>query len=207
MLMREMKIAILSTVSFFVLTAVIYPALLLGIGLIFPVQASGSLIDAQGNFTTDPNQAVGSALIGQPFSQPQYFWSRPSVVDYSTADPDDDPDGILQTGVSGGSNLAPSNPELLEFVDTQIQGLQAAGWQTISADMVYTSGSGLDPHVSPEGIALQIDRVAQARNISPEQIEPLVEQVTDHRFLGLFGDPGVNVLRLNIALDQQFPQG
>ncbi|MDX2271317.1 MAG: K(+)-transporting ATPase subunit C [Cyanobacteriota bacterium] len=204
--MREMKTAILATLCFFVLTAVIYPALLLGIGLLVPEQANGSLVDVQGNLTTDPSQAVGSRLVGQPFTQEQYFWGRPSVVNYSAGDLNSDPNNLLKTGISGGSNLAPSNPSLLEQVEEHIQTLQAAGLQTIPADLVYSSGSGLDPHVSPAGIQAQLVRVAEARAITPDQIRPLIEQATEHRFLGLFGDPGVNVLRLNIALDQQFPR-
>ncbi|NJK62985.1 MAG: K(+)-transporting ATPase subunit C [Synechococcaceae cyanobacterium SM2_3_1] len=201
-MIREMRTAILSTLSLFVLTAVLYPALLLGVGLIVPVQASGSLIDAQGNYTQDPAAAVGSALIGQPFTEDQYFWSRPSVVNYSSAEPEDDPHNILKTGVSGASNYAPSNPALIEFVEERRTSLRAAGFQEIPPDLVYTSGSGLDPHISLAAAQAQLERVAAARNLDSEDILPLIEKAIDHRFLGIFGEPGVNVLRLNLTLDQ-----
>lgn len=205
---REAGRAVRSTLVLWVLTAVLYPLVMLAVGqLIFPVQANGSIIpNAQG-------QPVGSALIGQPFTSDRYFNSRPSTTAYSTADPNADEAGVLQTGVSGASNLAPSNPALLDRIkgkpdpdpEQAIEGdlprLQAAGIEP-TADLVYTSGSSLDPHITPEGARSQIGRVAAARGLQPAQLEALIQQNIDGRFLGIFGEPGVNVLKLNLALDE-----
>ena len=192
---REITRAIRSTLVSWVLTALIYPLVMVGFGqLVFPFQANGSLLkNAQG-------QVVGSALIGQPFTSDRYFRSRPSTTSYSTASPDKDEAGILKTGVSGASNLAPSNPDLLKRVQTDINALQQAGIQP-SADLVYTSGSSLDPHITPATAQAQIPRLARVRGLDPNQLEILITQNTDRRFLGLFGEPGVNVLKLNLALD------
>jgi potassium-transporting ATPase KdpC subunit len=210
---REASRAVRSTLVLWVLTAVIYPFLILGIGqVIFPVQANGSLVTSTGAYTSNPTEAVGSALIGQPFTSDRYFNSRPSTSGYSTADPTADEGSILQTGVSGASNLAPSNPALLDriqgkpdpdpevAIEGEIPRLQAAGIEP-TADLVYTSGSSLDPHISLEGARAQIDRVATARGLQANQLEDLINQNTDGRFLGIFGEPGVNVLKLNLALD------
>jgi potassium-transporting ATPase KdpC subunit len=204
---REISRAIRSTLVLWVLTAILYPLIMVLIGQVaFPYQANGSLIkNAQG-------EAVGSALIGQPFSSDRYFNSRPSTSSYSTADPAKDDAGILKTGVSGASNLAPSNPSLLErisgkpdpnpanAVEGEFPRLKAAGIQP-TADLVYTSGSSLDPHITPEAAQAQIQRIAAKRRVSSAQLEALITQNTDGRFLGIFGEPGVNVLKLNLALD------
>ncbi|NJL90794.1 MAG: K(+)-transporting ATPase subunit C [Coleofasciculaceae cyanobacterium SM2_1_6] len=194
-ILRETTTAIKVTIGLWVITAVIYPLLILGIGQLFPYQANGSLLrNAQG-------QVVGSALIGQPFASDRYFWSRPSTTSYSTADPATDEAGILKTGVSGASNFAPSNPDLLERVQETIVTLKQAGIEP-TADLVYTSGSSLDPHITPEAARSQIPRITTARSLDPNQVEILITQNTDGRFLGIFGEPGVNVLRLNLALDR-----
>jgi potassium-transporting ATPase KdpC subunit len=204
---REASRAVRSTVILWVLTAIIYPLIMIAFGqLVFPFQANGSIIkNAQG-------QAVGSALIGQPFTSDRYFNSRPSTTSYSTANPQKDDAGILKTGVSGASNLAPSNSALLDRIqgksdpdpEKAIEGdlprLQQASVKP-TADLIYTSGSSLDPHITPEGAAAQIARVARARGLQPNQLESLIRQNTDGRFLGIFGEPGVNVLKLNLALD------
>jgi potassium-transporting ATPase KdpC subunit len=204
---REASRAVQSTLVLWVITAIIYPFVMIAFGqVVFPFQANGSLLkNAQG-------QVVGSALIGQPFSSDRYFNSRPSTTSYSTADPKKDDVGILKTGVSGASNLAPSNPALLDriqgksdpdpkkAIEGDIPRLTKAGIKP-TADLVYTSGSSLDPHISPEGAIAQIGRVAKARNLQPKQLENLIRQNTDSRFLGIFGEPGVNVLKLNLALD------
>ncbi len=193
---REASKAIRVTLVLWVLVAIIYPLAMVAIGqLIFPYQANGSLIkNAQG-------QVVGSALIGQPFTSDRYFNSRPSTSNYSTADPNNDAAGVLKTGVSGASNLAPSNPALLERIKgTDLSRLQQAGIKP-TADLVYTSGSSLDPHITKEAAIAQINRVAQTRGLQPNQLERLIQQNTDGRFLGIFGEPGVNVLKLNLALD------
>lgn len=177
-----------------VLTAIFYPLLVLFVGqIVFPYQANGSLI-------TNNQTPIGSALIGQPFASERYFLSRPSTTSYSTADPKDDKNNILKTGISGASNLAPSNPALQEQVQANLAKLQQANI-TPTADLIYTSGSSLDPHISLEAARAQIQRVAAARNLNPNQVEILVSKHTEGRFLGIFGEPGVNVLKLNIALD------
>ncbi len=172
------------------LTAVIYPVVMLAVGqVIFPSQANGSLLqNTQG-------QTVGSALIGQPFSSDRYFWSRPSTVNYATQ-----PD-VATTGISGASNFAPSNPALLDRIKPELQRLQQAQIKP-TADLLYTSGSGLDPHISPEAAQAQIQRVAQARGKTENELQTLITQSTDRRFIGIFGEPGVNVLKLNLAMDR-----
>ena len=186
---REVSRAIRLTLVLWVLTAVIYPFLMVGLGqVLFPLQANGSLVqNLQG-------QPVGSALIGQVFTSERYFQSRPSTVDYSQGEK------AGKTGISGASNLAPSNPELLKRIQAQATQLQQSGIQPI-ADLVYTSGSGLDPHITLEAAQAQLERVAEARNLSSDEIVPLINKHTQGRFLGIFGEPGVNVLNLNRELD------
>ena len=205
---REISRAVRSTLVLWVLVAVLYPLAMLAIGqIVFPFQANGSLLpkNAQG-------QVAGSALIGQPFSSDRYFNSRPSTSSYSTANPKDDKAGVLKTGVSGASNLAPSNPALLDRIKGkadpdptkaiagEIPKLKTAGIKP-TADLVYTSGSSLDPHITLEAAQAQVQRLARARGVNPNQLEMLISQNTDGRFLGIFGEPGVNVLKLNLALD------
>ncbi|MBF2026537.1 MAG: K(+)-transporting ATPase subunit C [Oscillatoriales cyanobacterium C42_A2020_001] len=208
---REASRAVRSTLVLWVLTAIIYPFVMIGIGqLVFPFQANGSII------TNTQGQPVGSALIGQPFTSDRYFNSRPSTTSYSTADPKKDESKVLQTGVSGASNLAPSNPALIDrikgkadpdpekAIEGDIPRLQKADVKP-TADLVYTSGSSLDPHITPEGARAQISRVAKARGLQPNQLEDLIKQNTDGRSLGIFGEPGVNALKLNLALDALKP--
>ncbi|MFN6558837.1 MAG: K(+)-transporting ATPase subunit C [Nostoc sp. ChiSLP01] len=205
---REASRAVRSTLVLWVIGAIIYPFLMITIGqIVFPFQANGSLL------TNNTGQVVGSALIGQPFSSDRYFNSRPSTTSYSTADPKKDDAGVLQTGVSGASNLAPSNPALLERIEGKensdpsknvagdLNRLKTAGVQP-TADLLYTSGSSLDPHITPEAAKAQIARIAKARGVQPNQLETLIAQNTDGRFLGIFGEPGVNVLKLNLTLDK-----
>jgi potassium-transporting ATPase KdpC subunit len=182
---REVTKAIRATAVLWLLLGVIYPLLILVVGQVFfPYQANGSLIK------TAQGQVIGSALIGQSFKSDRYFSSRPSTINYSSANPQSDPTGILKTGVSGASNLAPTNPALLNRP------------RQTAADLFYTSASGLDPHIMPESARSQISRIASIRNMPPEQLDRLIEQNTDHRSLGIWGEPGVNVLKLNLALDQ-----
>ncbi|GAB4283514.1 MAG: K(+)-transporting ATPase subunit C [Oscillatoriaceae cyanobacterium] len=186
--MRELIKGIRLTLVMWVLTAVIYPLLLLICGQVaFPFQANGSLV------TNRQGALVGSALIGQTFAQDGYFWSRPSAINYSQ-------DENAKTGVSGASNLAPSNPQLRERIAAEIQRLQQADIKP-TADLVYASGSGLDPHITVAAARNQIERVAKARGLDNNQVEIMVFKNTDGRFLGIFGEPGVNVLKLNLALD------
>jgi potassium-transporting ATPase KdpC subunit len=208
---REIGRAIRATLVLWVITAILYPLAMVGIGqTVFPFQANGSLLkNPQG-------QVVGSALMGQPFTSDRYFNSRPSTTSYSTADPKKDNAGILKTGVSGASNLAPSNPDLLKRIQgttnpdpaKSIEGdlprIKKAGIKP-TADLIYTSGSSLDPHISPEAAKAQIERVAKTRGLQTSQLEQLISQSTDRRALGLFGEPGVNVLKLNLAVDTLKP--
>lgn len=204
---RQISKAIRSTLVLWILTAFIYPFFMLLSGqILLPFQANASLI------TNEQGTVIGSALIGQPFASEKYFWSRPSTTNYSTADSKNDQAGILKTGVSGASNLAPSNPVLLERIkgkddpdpSKKIVGdltrLKNAEVQP-TADLVYTSGSSLDPHITPTAAKAQIARIAKVRGVQSNQLETLITQNTDRRFLGIFGEPGVNVLRLNLALD------
>jgi potassium-transporting ATPase KdpC subunit len=204
---REIVRAIRSTLVLWVLVAVIYPFAMLAISqMAFPDRANGSLLkNAQ-------RQVMGSALIGQPFTSDRYFNSRPSSTSYSTADPKQDTSGVLKTGISGASNLAPSNPALLDRINGKtgpdptkaiagdLPRLRQAGIKP-TADLLYTSGSSLDPHITPTAATAQIQRIAQVRKISPDRLQTLIAQNTDARFLGIFGEPGVNVLKLNLALD------
>lgn len=190
---RQINKAIRSTIALWLLTALIYPLFMLFCGQIaLPFQANGSLL------TNPQGTVIGSALIGQPFRSDRYFWSRPSTIDYSTK-----PE-VATTGVSGASNLAPSNPDLLKRIQGEAAQLKQANIQP-TADLVYTSGSGLDPHISVAAAQAQVQRVATARRIDPNQLQTLVAKNTDGRFLGIFGEPGVNVLKLNLALDALQP--
>jgi K+-transporting ATPase ATPase C chain len=207
-LMQEGVKAIRVTLILWVLVAVIYPIFIFTVGqIVFPFQANGSLIkNVQG-------QVVGSALIGQPFISERYFNSRPSTTNYSSANPRQDTANVLKTGVSGASNLAPTNPALLERIKGnadpnsklvsggEILKLQTAGIKP-TADLVYTSGSSLDPHITLESARAQMNRIAKIRQLQTQQLEELIRQNTEGRGLGIFGEPGVNVLKLNLALDQ-----
>ena len=172
-----------------ILTGFIYPAIMTVSGqALFPRQASGSLIKSGDTIR-------GSELIGQPFSEPKYFWSRPSATS---------PHGYF-AGASSGSNLGPTNSALLQAVNDRIAALKAVdadNKEPVPVDLVTTSASGLDPHISPAAAKYQIGRVAKARNMPLDKVTALVEQFTEARQLGFLGEPRVNVLKLNLALDQ-----
>ncbi|WGV26938.1 K(+)-transporting ATPase subunit C [Halotia branconii] len=188
---RETLRAIRITLVLWLLTAIIYPLAILVIGqAAFPFQANGSVMV---NINAKP---IGSTLIGQSFTSERYFHGRPSTVRYSQGKK------ARPTGISGASNLAPSNPELLNRVIEQANKFEEENIQP-SVDLIYTSGSGLDPHISLKTAWQQLERVASARGVKQDEIVPLVNKYTDGRFLWIFGEPGVNVLRLNYALDLQ----
>jgi potassium-transporting ATPase KdpC subunit len=191
-IVREAIRAIRITLVLWLLTAIIYPLFILLIAQVPFLQekANGSIIY---NFKDEP---IGSALIGQQFKDERYFHGRPSTVRYSQGKQ------AKPTGISGASNLAPSNPELLKRIVEQANQLKDENIQPLP-DLIYTSGSGLDPHISLKAAREQLDRVARARGVREDEIRPLIDKYTDQRFLGIFGEPGVNVLRLNYALDLQ----
>jgi potassium-transporting ATPase KdpC subunit len=171
-----------------VLTGVLYPLAVTGIArLAFPAAAGGSLIMAGG-------RPVGSALIGQSFTDPGHFWGRPSATaPYPN-----------NAAASSGSNLGPSNPALVAAVKERVAALKAAdpgNDRPIPLDLVTTSGSGLDPHLSPAAVLYQVERVARARGLAPRQVHALVAAHTEGRQWRVFGEPRVNVLKLNLALD------
>ncbi|GAX34192.1 K(+)-transporting ATPase subunit C [Nodularia sp. NIES-3585] len=188
---REIIKAIRVTLLLWLLTAIIYPLAILIMGqVLFPFQANGSMMaDVEA-------QVIGSALIGQTFTSDAYFHSRPSSVRYSQGEQ------ASPTGISGASNLAPSNPALLERIVEQANQFRDDNIQPLG-ELIYTSGSGLDPHISFRAAREQLRRVARARAIGEDEILPLIDRYIDGRFLWIFGEPGVNVLRLNYALDLQ----
>jgi K+-transporting ATPase ATPase C chain len=173
-------------------TGLAYPLLVTALGqALFPAQAAGSLIVKDG-------KAVGSALIGQSFTDPAHFWGRPSATG---AFPNN-------AAASGGSNLGPLNPALVDAVKARIQALREAdpgNTAAVPVDLVTASASGLDPHISVAAARYQVQRVAAARNLPVEKVEALVEQATERPLFGLLGEPGVNVLRLNLALEDSKP--
>lgn len=188
-MVKEFITGIRAVAVLWLFTAIIYPAFFLLVGqIILPYQANGSLI------TNTQGTVVGSALIGQTFTSTNYFQTRPSTATYSEGE------AAQSTGISGASNLAPSNPELLTRIKATAEELQQAGI-TPTADLLYASGSGLDPHISLEAAAAQVDSVAAARGLDAAQVSELIAQHTQGRSLGLFGEPGVNVTTLNMALD------
>jgi potassium-transporting ATPase KdpC subunit len=186
--MAYLRPALVSLIFFSLITGVAYPLVVTGIAqAIFPFQANGSLIVKDG-------KVVGSALIGQTFDEPKYFWGRPSATS---------PFGY-NAGASSGSNLSPTNPDLIKAVQGRVEALRAAdpgNTAPVPVDLVTASGSGLDPHISPAAALYQVPRVARERKLTPDAVRALVERNTDGRFLGLLGEPRVNVLTLNLALD------
>lgn len=185
---RQIRIALIMLVAFTVLVGIIYPLVVTGIAqLAFPGQANGSLIEKDGAL-------IGSELIGQPFSDPAYFWGRLSA----TQPP-------YNASASSGSNYGPTNPALLEAVKQRINALKSLdpdNQEPVPVDLVTFSASGLDPHISVAAARYQAGRVARYREISREQLLSLVDRFTETRQFGFLGEPRVNVLKLNLALDE-----
>lgn len=187
-MLAHVRAAIVSLAVLTVVTGIFYPLIVTGIAqVVFPYHANGSLIVKEG-------KTVGSALIGQPFDDSKYFWSRPSAT---SPFPDN-------AGSSSGSNLSPTNPELIKAVQGRVDALRAAdpgNTAPVPVDLVTASGSGLDPHISPAAALYQVPRVARARQLEPGAVRQLVDRYTEGRFMGILGEPRVNVLQLNLALD------
>jgi K+-transporting ATPase ATPase C chain len=191
-MLRTFKDAFLMLVVLTAVTGVVYPLVVTGIAQgVFPAQAHGSLLERDG-------KAVGSALIGQSFSEPKYFWGRPSATAPMA----------YNAGASSGSNQGPLNPALADAVKGRIEALQKADPDNkarVPVDLVTASASGLDPHISPAAAEYQAARVAKARGLDAAKVLALVAEHTEGRQLGFLGEPRVNVLRLNLALDALKP--
>ena len=183
--MKILRQSLLVFLTLAVLTGVVYPLAITVIGhIVFPHQANGSLIERDG-------KVVGSELIGQSFADPRYFWSRPSAAAYNG-------------GASTGSNFGPTNPAQLDAVKQRVADLKGANIDNnkpVPIDLVTASASGLDPHISPAAADYQVSRVAKARNLEERKVSELVVAHTEGRTLGLLGEPRVNILKLNLALD------
>jgi len=189
-LRRQLLPAALLLLVLTLMTGVIYPLAITAIAQVaFPSQANGSLIVADGN-------VVGSTLIGQAFSDPKYLWGRLSAAGQDGYDAD----------ASAGSNLGPTNEALIDRVNDSVAAFQAAnGDAPIPVDLVTTSASGLDAHISPEGAEYQVARVANARGLQPDDVRAVIARHTEGRLLGFLGEPRVNVLLVNLDLDGLLP--
>jgi len=190
-MLAQCRTAVISLALFTVLTGVVYPAFVTAIAQVaFPHQAYGSLIVQDG-------KPVGSALIGQPFDDPGYFWGRPSTT---APFPDN-------AGASTGSNLSPTNPDLVKAVQGRVEALRTAdpgNLAPVPVDLVTASGSGLDPHISPAAALYQVARVARLRKQDPQVVQGMLDEHVEERLLGVLGEPRVNVLLLNLDLDRRF---
>ena len=187
-MLKEIRPAVVSFLVLTLLTGIAYPLVVTGISqAVMPDQANGSLIMKDG-------KPVGSSLIGQSFSDPKYFWSRPSATSPMPNN----------ASSSGGSNQGPTNPALADAVKARVQALRDAdpgNQQPVPVDLVTASGSGLDPHISPAAAEYQLARVARVRNLNSDTLHKLVAEHTEGRQFGILGEPRVNVLELNLALD------
>lgn len=200
-MLTHLRAAAVMLVLFTALTGLAYPLAMTGVAQIaLPRLANGTVIQRDGT-------PVGSALIGQSFTGNRYFHGRPSAT--NTPDPKDDTKTIdlpYNAANSSGSNLGPLSKKLLDRVAADISALRQAGVAQVPADAVTTSASGIDPHMSPASASLQIQRVASARGVSVQEIGDIMQRQIEMPFLGLFGEPRVNVLQLNIALDAALPK-
>lgn len=197
-MLKSLRPAIALVALFTILTGLLYPLAMTGLAKVFfPHQAEGSLVTVNGT-------VVGSSLIGQYFASPRYFHGRPSAT--MGADPADASKSVAapyNASSSGGSNLGPANPALTDRIKADQAVLTASNpGTTVPIDLVTTSGSGLDPDISPDGARFQVSRVAAARGLDPAKVAALVESHIDHRLFGIIGEPRVNVLALNLDLDK-----
>jgi potassium-transporting ATPase KdpC subunit len=197
-MLKELRPAVVVLIGLTLITGLLYPLAMTGFAqLLFPTQAQGSLIVQDG-------KVVGSSLIGQPFNDAKYFHGRPSAT--TAPDPQDASKTVeapYNAANSGGSNLGPTSKALADRITADVERLKAENPSApVPIDLVTTSGSGLDPDISPDAAYFQVPRVAQARGLPPERLRALVESQIQRRTLGLFGEPRVNVLKLNLALDK-----
>ena len=201
-MLREIRPAIVLVIALTVITGLVYPLAMTGIAsFVFPSRAAGSLIERDG-------QVVGSALIGQEFATERYFHGRPSAT--TAPDPQDSTKTVpkpYNAANSGGSNLGPTNKALIDRVSADMEKLKKENPSAaVPIDLVTTSGSGLDPDISPEAAFFQVPRIAKARDVSEDRIRQLVNENIERPFAGLIGEPRVNVLALNLALDRIAPK-
>jgi len=201
-MLREIRPAIIVLLALTLITGLAYPLAITGVaGAIFPKQAQGSLIERDG-------KVVGSALIGQEFKSDRYFHGRPSAS--TTPDPADSSKTVAapyNAANSGGSNLGPTSKALNDRIKEDVEKLKAENPSSpVPVDLVTTSASGLDPDISPDAALFQVPRVAKARNLPEASVRDMVNQKTQGRLFGLFGEPRVNVLALNLALDAASPK-
>ena len=197
-MLREIRPAIVLVVALTLITGLAYPLAMTGLAqVLFPHQANGSLIEKDG-------KVVGSVLIGQLFKEDKYFQGRPSAT--TKADPNDPSKTVSEpynAANSAGSNLGPTNKALIERVKEDVEKLKAENPNArVPIDLVTTTASGLDPHISPEAALFQVPRVAKARSMPEDRVRQLVNQHVEGRVLGILGEPRVNVLALNLALDR-----
>lgn len=196
-MLREIRPAIVLVIILTLITGLVYPLVMTGIaGVLFPSQAQGSLVEVDG-------KVVGSSLIGQEFTSDKYFHGRPSAT--TAPDPNDPSKTVpapYNAANSGGSNLGPTNKALIDRVKADVDKLKQENPSAqVPIDLVTTTASGLDPDISPEAALFQVPRVAKARNLQEDRLRQLVNDHVEGRLLGLFGEPRVNVLALNMALD------
>ena len=206
----------LKTACFFCLVMMLlcsfaYPLLLTGASQVtMQARANGSLIDKNGNLTTDLTEAVGSELLGQDFTEDCFFKGRVSAVNYNTYTKEEAESGAFGGAASGSFNYGSSNPDLKtrieEDLDTFLAAHPGVTAEEVPADLLTASGSGLDPHISPQVAEIQIAAVAEHSGLSEETVEKIVEENTEHKVLGIFGEERVNVLKCNLAVAQAMAQ-
>ena len=199
--LRHFRLASLFAIAMFVICGFIYPMVLTGVSqVVFPSQSNGSLVEVDG-------KAVGSEIVGQDFTDERLFHCRPSAYNYNTYTQEQKDSGEYAGLSSGSNNYAPSNPALKERLDEDIEKFleenPTVSKEDIPSDIITASGSGLDPHISVEAAKVQMDRVAKNTGLSQEQLEKMIEENTSGKFLGIFGEETVNVLKLNLMVAQE----
>ena len=199
--LRHFRLAFLFAIAMFVICGFIYPMVLTGVSqVVFPSQSNGSLVEVDG-------KAVGSEIVGQDFTDERLFHCRPSAYNYNTYTQEQKDSGAYAGLSSGSNNYAPSNPALKERLDEDIEKFleenPTVSKEDIPSDIITASGSGLDPHISVEAAKVQMDRVAKNTGLSQEQLEKMIEENTSGKFLGIFGEETVNVLKLNLMVAQE----